>query len=106
LPVDIFDHVTSLARASRSRASKNWRGGATSLVCHESHDGYPRVVAAPAFRRSVGGTALISTLPKKPVFTAVLCYNVGLLPVKCISVVVTVCPVHCPFIVFECRGFR
>jgi len=59
--VDIFDYVTSLTRASRSRLSKNWRGGATSLVCH---DGYPRAAAVPAFRRSVGGTALKSTLPK------------------------------------------
>jgi len=47
--VDIFDHVTSLARTSRSRVTVScWRtGGATSLVCH---DGYPRAAAAPAFR--------------------------------------------------------
>jgi len=32
-------------------------------------------------------------------------YNVGLLPMKCISVVVSACPVQHPFIVSECRGF-
>jgi len=30
--VDIFDHVTSLARASRSRVSKKWRGHFISVA--------------------------------------------------------------------------
>jgi len=59
--VDIFDHVTSLARASRSSVEEPAGPLHSSLVCH---DGYPRAAAAPAFRRSVGGTALKSTLPK------------------------------------------
>jgi len=47
-PVDIFDHVTSLARASRSSVDcRRTGGGATSLVCH---GGYSHVVAAPSFR--------------------------------------------------------
>jgi len=49
--VDIFDHVTSLARASRSRVSKNDIEPVgplhSSLVCH---DNYPCAAAAPAFR--------------------------------------------------------
>jgi len=40
------------------------------------------------------------------VYRSVTNYNVGLLPLKCISVVVSACPIQCPFIVSECRGFR
>ena len=69
--MDIFDQVTSLAIASRSRVLI-WRTGEAISLCH---DGYPRAAAVPSFRRSVGDTALKSTLPKKPVYEQ----NVGLL---------------------------
>jgi len=56
-PVDIFDYVTSLARASRSRVKEPAR---------PLHTGSSITVTTVTrvFRRSVGGTALKSTLPK------------------------------------------
>jgi len=56
--VDIFDHVTSLVRASRSRVTVScWRtAGATSLVCH---DGYPHAAAAPALRVTTAPSAAL-----------------------------------------------
>jgi len=62
-PVDTFDHMTSLVRASHSSVEEPTRPLHSSLVCRV---GYPRAAAAPAFRCSVGGTALKSTLPKNP----------------------------------------
>jgi len=41
--VDIFDHVTSLARATHSRVSKNRRGHFIPVIQLVCHDGYPRV---------------------------------------------------------------
>ena len=63
--MDIFDHVTSLARASRSRSrvSKNRRGHFISVSRLTT---VTRARQRLHFDRSVGGTALNSTLPKNP----------------------------------------
>jgi len=67
--VDIFDHVTSMARVSRSRVSKNDVEPAgplhSSLVCH---DGYPHAA----------GTACISTAPSATLLRNQVCLKTRL----------------------------